>query len=171
MSHEITPELLQRLLDEHGAALELFAAQWTEAAEDCVQEAFLQLVRQPSPPDRVVAWLFRVVRNRAISLQRAASTRRRHESAAARQRPWFQNEPPAAIDDQTLTAALRALDDQQREVVVARIWGGLSFEQIGEVIGASSSSAHRRYEAGLRQLRTELQLDAHSAADRQLELK
>ena len=79
MSNQVRPELLQRLLDEHGAALELFAAQWTEAPEDCVQEAFLQLVRQPLPPDRIVAWLFRVVRNRAISLQRAASTRRRQD--------------------------------------------------------------------------------------------
>ncbi len=58
MSNQLTPELLQRLLDEHGAALELFASQWTEAPEDCVQEAFLKLVGQRKPPDRVVPWLF-----------------------------------------------------------------------------------------------------------------
>jgi RNA polymerase sigma-70 factor (ECF subfamily) len=159
MSNQVTPELLQRLLDEHGAALELFASQWTEAPDDCVQEAFLQLVRQPTPPERVVPWLFRVVRNRAISLRRASQRRQRHESAVATERPsWFQSEENGVVDDEMLTAGLRALSDEHREVIVARIWGGLSFEQIAEVIGASRSSAHRRYEAGLGELRERLGL-------------
>jgi len=43
-------------------------------------------------------------------------------------------------------------------VIVARIWGGLNFEQISEVVGASISTAHRRYEAGLKSLRERLKL-------------
>ena len=42
-------------------------AQWTEAADDCVQEALIELARQPRVPENVVAWLYRVVRNRAVS--------------------------------------------------------------------------------------------------------
>lgn len=159
MTQPVTPELLSRLLDEHGAALELFASQWTEMPEDCVQEAFLQLVRQSKTPDLVVPWLFRVVRNRAISLRRSSQRRQRHESAAAIERSsWFQPKTRSLIDDAKLTKTLRSLSDEYREVIVAKIWGGLSFEQIAEVVGTSRSSAHRRYNAGLRILRERLGL-------------
>jgi RNA polymerase sigma factor (sigma-70 family) len=158
VANPVSPELLERLLEEHGAALELFAAQWTHAPDDCVQEAFLQLVRQRTTPERVVPWLYRVVRNRAISLLRQSHRQRRHEAAASRQEAWFAPTAESTVDPQLITAALRELPDEQREVIVARIWGGLNFEQIGEVVGASTSSAHRRYEAGLKTLRIKLGL-------------
>ena len=55
-----------------------------------------------------------------------------------------------------VTSALRQIDEQLREVVIARIWGGLAFEQIAAVVGTSTSTAHRRYEAGLLKLRERL---------------
>ena len=158
MTDWVTPELLHKLLDQHGAALELFASQWTTAPEDCVQDAMIQLVAQQRPPDCLPAWLFRVVRNRAISLKRSADRRKRHELAASDERSvWFSPGPDAAIDSTALSAALQTLSESHREVIVARIWGGLSFEQIAEVVGTSRSSAHRRYEAGLTILRNRLE--------------
>ncbi len=155
----VDPDILERLLTEHGAALELFAAQWTDVPEDCVQEGFLELARQETGPERVVAWLYRVVRNRAISAARAAMRRKRHETAAATFGPsMFAPARHELIDDRALTQALQSVGDEQREVIVARIWGGLTFEQIGEVVGISTSSAHRRYEAGLKILRERLGL-------------
>ena len=41
-------------------------------------------------------------------------------------------------------------------VIVARLWGGLSFEQIAGVAGCSASTACRRYAAGIDALRKEL---------------
>src|SRR5688572_32936160 len=83
----VTPELLGRLLDEHGGALALYAAQWTENADDCVQEALIELARQPRLPATPVAWLYRVVRNRAISEFRSARRRERREQLAQRLEP------------------------------------------------------------------------------------
>jgi DNA-directed RNA polymerase specialized sigma24 family protein len=40
-----------------------------------------------------------------------------------------------------------------REVVVTRLWGGLTFQEIGQVTGTSESTAHRRYHAALRRIR------------------
>lgn len=159
MTRRATSELLEKLLRENAAALELFASQWTETPEDCVQEAFIQLVKEKRLPERVVPWLFRVVRNGAISQRRATERRKRHESAAATERPsWFKSTESRLIDDEALTEALRSLSDDHCEVIVAKIWGGLSYEQIAEVIGVSRSSTHRRYEAGLRILRERLGL-------------
>jgi RNA polymerase sigma-70 factor (ECF subfamily) len=53
-------------------------------------------------------------------------------------------------------AALQRLPLDQREAIVAHLWGGLSFEEIGEVAGCSASSAFRRYSACLTALRQEL---------------
>jgi RNA polymerase sigma factor (sigma-70 family) len=156
----VTPELLGRLLDEQGGALALYAAQWTENADDCVQEALIELAGQKHVPASPVAWLYRVVRNRAISQFRSSRRRERREQIAWRLRPRCTagqtGEPPAAPDTEQIAAALETLPDEIREVVVARTWGELNFEQIAELAGCSISTAHRRYEAGLAALRERL---------------
>ena len=151
------PDEFIRLVDRHAAALELFAAQWTVAPGDVVQEAFWQLCRQDPPPERVVPWLYRVVRNGAISAARSESRRRRHEATAARLAgSWFEPGLEAAFDAATATAALQELPEQEREVIIAHVWGGLSFAEIADAFETSSSTAHRRYEAGLAALRERL---------------
>jgi RNA polymerase sigma factor (sigma-70 family) len=154
----VTPELLGRLLDEHGGPLALYAAQWTEAADDCVQEALIELARQPQVPENPVAWLYRVVRNRAISQFRAARRRERREQLALRLRPTGAAADELTVDADELAAALDSLPEDIRETVVARTWSGLNFEQIADLAGCSTSTAHRRYEAGLAALRERLQL-------------
>ena len=44
--HVADQKLLSRLLDEHSAALVLYAQQWSGSPEDVVQDAFIQLMRQ-----------------------------------------------------------------------------------------------------------------------------
>jgi RNA polymerase sigma-70 factor (ECF subfamily) len=159
MNSPVGPDEIASLLESHGGALELFAAQWSHTPDDCVQEAFIELARQANSPDRVVAWLYRVVRNRAISHARSAGRRRKYEAAAASQsHPWFEPSPGSALDARAAAAALEELSASHREVIVARIWGGLSFEQIAELVGASISTAHRRYFEGLAHLRERLGL-------------
>jgi RNA polymerase sigma factor (sigma-70 family) len=151
------PELLGRLVDEHAAALVLYARQWCAAPEDVVQEAFIKLAGQRVPPVEVVPWLYRVVRNAALSNARAARRRNRHEAAAASRTPrWFISSEETGLDAETAAAALQALPVEQREVIVAHLWGGLTFEQIAAVAGCSSSTAHRRYAAGIDALRERL---------------
>ena len=103
----VGPELLDELLDRHGAALELFARQWCDTPDDVVQQAFVQLARQSQAPEQIVAWLYRVVRNAALSAARSQQRRRRHEAAAAElARPWFVEPDGAAFDAAAATAAL-----------------------------------------------------------------
>ncbi len=149
---------LGRLIDQHAAALELYARQWCDAAEDVVQEAFLKLAQQSDPPENPAAWLFRAVRNGAINAGIAARRRRRHESDAAA--GWFQSTPESphadSLDPAGAEAELERLPLEHREVIVAHLWGGLTFEQIGRIAGTSSSTAHRLYTAGLTKLRERL---------------
>jgi RNA polymerase sigma factor (sigma-70 family) len=155
---DVGPELLGRLLDGHGAALALYARQWCSSAEDVVQEALICLARQPRIPEKLMPWLYRVVRNGAISAGRGARRRQAHETAAAqRAGAWFEGIEDVRIDAELAARCLESLPLEQREVIVARLWGGLSFQEIGELAGTSSSTAHRWYEAGLQALRERLE--------------
>ena len=152
------PERFSRLVDEQSAALVLYARQWCAAPEDVVQEAFLKLAGQVKTPDHPVAWLYRVVRNGAISAARAAQRRRHYETAAASRTPaWFIPSETGQLDGEVASAALARLPLEQREIIVAHLWGGLTFEQIASLIGGSSSTAHRRYLEGLMALREKLE--------------
>ncbi len=152
----MSPEELGRLVDKHGTALVLYAHQWCSSPEDIVQDAFFKLVRQKTSPLDAVSWLYRVVRNAAISALRAQKRRQRHESVAGKSAsPWFISSTDGP-DVDAATKALKALPVDQREIIVAHLWGGLTFASIAELIGTSSSSAHRSYVDGLNKLRERL---------------
>jgi RNA polymerase sigma factor (sigma-70 family) len=157
----IGPEILGWLFDEHAAALALYARSWCDAPEDIVQDAFVAMARQDPAPDRPVAWLYRVVRNGAIAAARRSRRRRRREHRAADREcipggPWFD-----ATDDRIDAAhASRLLDDldpDTREIIIARLWGGLTFEEAARLQGCSLTTAHRRYQAGLARLHERLE--------------
>ena len=156
MNRPIDAELLGGLLDELGPALALYAAQWTDAADDCVQEALVELAGQPRVPDNVRAWLYRVVKHRALNAARGDRRRRERESRAATGRLTTANESTAFDRYEALTVveALERLDATEREVVVMRIWGSLTYEEIAAALSISTSSAHRHFERALATLRT-----------------
>jgi RNA polymerase sigma factor (sigma-70 family) len=124
--------------------------------EDVVQEAFVALARQRRCPDQPTSWLYRVVRNGAITAARRSRRRRRHEAIASAHESWFAS-VDEALDAELATRHLAALDPDVREVVVARLWGGLTFEQIAGLRGCSTATAYRRYQEGLSQLSARLE--------------
>src|SRR5690349_17508979 len=124
----LTPHDLGRLYRQHAPALRLFARQWPHCADDVVQDAFVALARQSPPPEQVLAWLYRVVRTGALTAARSAGRRRRREGAASSPEAWF---APAddRLDAQDAARALAGLPLDLREVIVARLWGGLTFDE------------------------------------------
>src|SRR2546422_514122 len=125
MDGPIDAELLGQLLDEHGPALALYAAQWTNAADDCVQEALVELARQPRRPEHLVGWLYRVVKNRALNAARGNRRRRQRELHVFSER-LLASHQPATFETSDIVAAVEALKQlkaHERELVVMRIWG------------------------------------------------
>ena len=88
---------------------------------------------------------------------RAGGRRSRREAAtAARGEPWFQSSEGDRLDAAAATEALKHLPIEQREAIVARLWGGLSFEEIALLSGRSLSTVYRCYQRGLTALRERL---------------
>ncbi len=157
----IDPVTLRDLWQTHADRLVLIARSTGEPAEDAVQEAFLALATQGGLPDDPVAWLVRVARNRLLQWRRGQLRREKRERTAAGER-WLQMPDDGVdtpIDAADATEALRRLPDGEREIVVMHLWGGLTFEAIGEVIGRSRATAHRRYISGLNRLQQVLDPD------------
>ena len=106
----------------------------------------MSLARQTTLPDQAAAWLHRVVRNAAISAVRGRKRRNQREARSLAARPgfprWTIRSTPGAPPDFWPSSIPR-----RREVIVARLWGGLTFDQIARLQGCSLTTAHRRYQA------------------------
>lgn len=152
----MTARELADLIAAHAATLVLFARQWCDTPEDAVQDAFCQLMTARPAPIDPVAWLYRVVRNKAIDAGRARKRRARREEAVARPERWFAEREIDGLDAEAAVKALESLHPDHREVIVARLWGGLELTQIATAAGCSVSTAHRRFEAGIAALRERL---------------
>ena len=146
----VSPQQLGELFARHAAALALYAAQWTNQPDDCVQEALIELARQPAAPENPPAWLYRVVRNRALNAGRAARRRLTHEQQAGAR---DESRRVGGEGNVELLDALATLDATAREIVVLRVWGQLAWQEIADVVGGSKSSAQRNYVQALDRLR------------------
>ena len=139
----------------------LFARQWAQAAadaEDLVQEAFVRCWRHRGGQSAANQSLFfAAVRSAGLDARRREERRRRREIAVL---SISETTPFAcALEDReladTVQAALRQLPLEQREVLVLRIWGELTFPEIAEVmdVGAETAASRHRYAlASLRKL-------------------
>ena len=148
-------------LNEQAPRLILFARQWVPShadAEDVFHNAFIRFWRQRERVNNPFPFLYSCVRTAAINWRRAHGRRDKHERSVEPQ-SLFQTDRDKLADaetDKAIEQALLRLADEQREVVVMRIWGELTFPQIGEVISISSSTADTRYRSALKQLHAEL---------------
>lgn len=153
----VGPELIGELFDRHAKVLVLYARQLCSDPKDVVQQAFIKLAQLRTMPHDSLAWLYRVVRNEALMQSRSLQRRKARESQAAKDKAhWFVCCNENLVDLKAATDALEQLPEELREVVVARIWGELNFEQIGQLMGMSASSAFRRYQGALEKLKTKI---------------
>ncbi len=156
----MNPERLSQCYDAYCDKLALYARNWLpqDSAQDVVQAAFVRLMSQRSVPDDVQAWLFRTVRNGAITRLRRRAVRMRHaRRIASHTSPWFESRSNDLIDARKAEEILQTLPAEQREVVLLRIWGQLSFRQIGQVVGGSLTTIHSRYKAALAVIKKRMQ--------------
>lgn len=142
--------------------LVLFARQWNDSgAEDVVQDAFFALVRQiqsRKTPENVSAWLFKAVRTRILENHRSENRRKKREELTVEtQNHWFEPNVETELDSQRAVQLLNELPITEREIVVARIWGNLAFDEIAELVGVSKTTAFRKYTKALEILKEKMQ--------------
>lgn len=152
-SKALDSKRVARLAEQYGASLVLFARQWTRDPDDALQESLIDLLGVVQPPRDAVAWLFTAVKRKAMNHIRSETRRRKHtESFMADRDFWFDVDQSKPLLAQEVRDLLETLPEVDRQILVARIWGELSFQQIAEVVDRSRSVVDRRYRATLKQL-------------------
>lgn len=124
-------------------------------AEDAVQEVFLRLARSPRAlvkARRPRAYLLAMAHHAAVDAHRK---RREHalgpDLLIALEGPAA--DPGRRADAERASSFVRELPPKQRAVVFLRHFAGLTFRDIGRVVGAPTFTASSRYRVAMRQLR------------------
>ncbi len=129
----------------------------TAAAEDVTALAFERAYRKRARynPRKGTPrqWLFAIARNAALD-----ELRRRKRTAALLHDPEDVAVAPFADDEAaerraTVRAALDRLDARERELIALKFTAGLSYAEIGAVLGISESNAGTRVHRALTKLR------------------
>ncbi len=159
MPYETNDEPWRTCYAQLAPKLLLFARQWVASmadAEDVVQGAFIKFwQRHPEAGPEHYPLLYAAVRSTALDLLRADSRRTRREQVVATdpEEPFFDDSVSHHEDAGNIESALRKLPEAQREVLVLRIWGGLSFAEIATALGDSINTVASRYRYALEALR------------------
>lgn len=152
---------LEGALDRYEGPLLRYAASIAgkAAAPDVVQDTFLALCRaeRGQVADRLAPWLFTVCRNRALDWLRAD---RKLEALEADEVRSPDSEPARRAEAQQsierLQQLLGALPDKQRQAVLLKFSGGLSYKEIAEVMELSVSHVGVLLHTAIGRLRTSL---------------
>jgi len=131
-----------------------------DLAEDLVQEAFLRYLQGGrSPTDEAgPSFLYGIVRNLGLDLARKSAVHDKHEPEVARALAdkLAASTGPEEVLTALAFAELQQLPLDQREVVVLKVFGGLTFDEIGAVVRAPAATAASRYRYALEKLSTRL---------------
>jgi RNA polymerase sigma-70 factor (ECF subfamily) len=152
---------LSELVNRHHAAAYRVAVSLVrddDEAQDVVQDAFLKAFRAL---DRFRGdasfrtWLLTITANEARGALRKSGRRRETalEDAPPVPSDWPDPAESAVLSQESAREMLDQLPEKQRLSVSLRIDEGLSFKEIGEIIGSSEGAARVNYFHGIRRLR------------------
>jgi len=160
MENVATDENWKTCFSQLAPGLLLFARQWarsTADAEDIVQEAFVKIWRRNhNIANRGL--FYATVRSIALDFLRRNSRRARRESAAVSESDQMVQAMFEVEDEsqRVLVAALDLLPNEQREVLVMKIWNELTFAEIASALEISQNTAASRYRYALAALKKNL---------------
>ncbi len=166
------PRAFEGLVDRHQGALLRHARALigTREAEDVVQETFLRLAERPPemPPaasgdpasERAVlsSWLHKVTRNLCMDALRSEARRKRREEEVAPRdgSPGELDEVEGEDTRAAVERSLTRLPADQREVLVLRLFGDKSYQEIADVTGKKIGTVGWLVSVGMKALANEL---------------
>jgi RNA polymerase sigma-70 factor (ECF subfamily) len=125
-------------------------------AEDVLHEVFVRMIRRPpeAPAVRSMrSYLYAATRNEFFRWGTRLAHRREVEGTELS--GLFEADSGSRPPEEALAVeeALSALPEAQREVVMMKIYGGLTFEEIAETLDISINTAASRYRYALEKLK------------------
>jgi RNA polymerase sigma-70 factor (ECF subfamily) len=134
------------------------------AAEEIVQEVFLRLWNDPDrfDPDRgsLRSFLLAQTHGRAVDLLRSDSARARRETREARAAATAGYDIEREVWDlavaERVKQAVAVLPDDERRAIELAYFGGHTYREVAEVLGAPEGTVKSRIRVGLKRMRATL---------------
>lgn len=165
-------ERMTAVYQRHAPAVAAYVLRRTSTADapDVVSETFLVAWRRrdvvPAEPE-TLPWLYGVARNVLANHRRGD---RRRTKLAAKLAVLFEDaeiDPPSVEHIEELSGvgrALRALSDDDAEILLLASWEALSSTEIGHVLDLPPGTARQRLHRARRRLRAQLGVDDTTSA-------
>jgi len=154
------PQAMSELYDRYskivyGVALRVL--QDAAAAEDVLQDVFLQLWRNPDAFDAsrgsLAAWLAVITRHRSIDRLRQRRPETDIEECVITSGPDLRDETERALMVEKVRGALADMNPDQRAALELAFFEGLTHSEIAEKTGEPLGTIKTRIRTGLQQLR------------------
>lgn len=135
------------------------------AAEDVLQEVFVQLWREPGrfDPERgsLRSYLLRITHNRAVDRVRADTARGRREDRHERERPEevgdVEREAWELIRTEQVKAAIAELSPGERDAILLAYYDGLTYREVARVLDLPEGTVKSRIRLGMGKLADKLE--------------
>ncbi len=158
-------DVLRRVYEKYKGPMVSVAMGMTgdmATAEDAMQDAFVSFAEKAAAgavKSNMKAYLMTsVVNNVRRGFRRKSSAATNLESVDAPSAIRGGADEAASIEDaERLRAAMTRLPEEQREAIVLRIHGQLSFEQVAAAQESNANTARTRYRRGIENLRHHLE--------------
>jgi RNA polymerase sigma factor (sigma-70 family) len=130
-----------------------------DLARDVVQDTFFKLCQQEPAKvrDHLKSWLFTVCRNRSLDILRKDKRSQSLNENPSQNLPDSSLQPDEEIEQQErlnqLIAYLDRLTSNQREVIILKFQQGLTYQEIQQITGLTTSNIGFLIHSGLKRLR------------------
>lgn len=154
-------------------SLAVYMLKDSHAAEDVVQEAFVNIWRMAGSYSMgrgsVTAWALTVVRNRAVDHLRQARSRPQiagdvEEVVIATPHDSVWTLVTQSLDAEMVRAALDGLPVEQREAIELGFFGGYSHQEIADRTGQPLGTVKSRIRNGLKKMKALLLMEEETSA-------
>ncbi len=158
---------LSTLYERHGSAVLSLATRLLrrrDLAEEVTQEIFTRLWTRPERFDpargALRTFLLSDTHGRSVDLLRSELARRAREEREGRMAPPaprdLESEVMTSVTNERVRRALAALSDGEREAITLAYFGGYSYREVAEQLGAPEGTIKSRIRMGMQRLKGEL---------------
>ncbi len=148
---------VRALYEQHGPVLLAYAMSLLvdrAAAEDILHQVFMKLLQGKATINgqQPLHYLYRAVRNTTFNYRRLHA----RELELVATESWLKSPPGLEEVGLALRSALAELPDEQREIMILKVWGQLTFEEAAAALDISPNTAASRYRYALEKLKERL---------------
>ena len=156
-SVKLRREQVRTLYEQHGRVLLAYGVSLLHdrsASEDVLHQVFVKLLQADVAINgQPLHYLYRAIRNTARNY------RRDHSRVVELPSNGHWLESPSGMEEigLALQSAIQELPVEQREIIVLRVWGQMTFEEAAAALDISPNTAASRYRYGLAKLKERLE--------------